>query len=200
MAVDNSKPIVVATIIIIAVFAAAYLSLSNFDNPFITPNPSGITSLTICGNSSDLVYPELAEAFLVFLGNETWLVNAHFVDDSDSQDQPEIYDRNFTIASEELKSIDDALNEGLNQTYSSNITASALLEPSPSIWYSIDIVYTDGSWISLTAFQTEPGYIIHNSGIDDFDSNLLNGEVIEPLSVLDCLVLAIQSIFLNHLG
>ncbi|MFW9805222.1 MAG: hypothetical protein ACFFFK_00670 [Candidatus Thorarchaeota archaeon] len=200
MAVDNSKPIVVATIIIVSVFTAAYLSMSNFSNPFITPNSSGIASLTICGNSSDLIYPELAEAYFVYIGNNTWLINANFVDDSYSYEQPEIYDRNFTITLEELKSIDNALHEGMNQTYSSNLTALVLLEPCPNIWYSVDIVYTDGSWISLTAFQTEPGYIIYNHGLGDFNPNLLNGDVLEPMSALDCFVLAIQAIFSNHLG
>ncbi|MGD9395219.1 MAG: hypothetical protein PVJ05_02205 [Candidatus Thorarchaeota archaeon] len=200
MVTENSKAIVVATIIIIAVSATAFLSMFNSDNPVIIPSSSEIASLTICGNSSDLLYPELAEANLVFLENETWLVNAHFVDDSAGYEDPEIYDQNFTITTEEIESINDALYEGLNQTYFSEISVLALLEPSPSIWYEIDITYTDGSWIYIAVFQTNQGHIILNNGTGTLDKNLLNGEVLEPSSALDCLVSAIYTVFTKFLG
>jgi hypothetical protein len=200
MVADNSKAVVVATIIIIAVSAAAFLAMSNSDNPASTLNSSGIASLTICGNSSDLLYPELAEATFVFLENDTWLAIAHFVDDSTGYESLEIYDRNFTITSEDVISISDALQEGLNQTHLSNITALTLLEPSPSIWYEIAITYASGSWIYIVTWQTEPGLIIYKSGTGDLDKGLLNGTVLEPLWALDCLVSAIHDVFFNHLG
>jgi len=201
MVSESSKVIVVATIIIISISGAAFLSMFSSDNPTITPNSSGIATLMICGNSSDVLYPELAEASFVLLENGSWLVNANFVNDSAGYyEYLEIYDRNFTITSEELESIDDALYEGLNQTSSSNITALTLLESSPSIWYQIEITYTNGAWIYITAFQTELGHIITNHGTGTPDTNLLSGTVLEPLSALDCLVLAIYAVFSNHLG
>lgn len=201
MAAENSKAIVVATIIILAVSTAAFLSMLNSDNPIISSDSSKITSLMICGNSSDLLYPELAEANFLFLENNTWLVSAHFVDDSAGYESLEIYDRSFTITSEEVESINDALHEGLNQTYPSNITAQELFEPdsSPHMWYEIEITYADGSWIYIITFQTEPGLIMHISGTGNTNRNLLDGTILEPLSVLDDLVSAIHGVFLNHL-
>ena len=200
MVAENSKAVVVATIIILGISAAAFLSMSNSNRPVITPNYSEISLLTICGNSSDLLYPELAEANFAFLESGTWLVNAHFVDDSGGYEYLEIYDRNFTLTSEEMESINEAFYEGLNQTYSSEISVLQLLEPSPSICYDIDITYTDGSWIYITVFQTNQGHIIFNNGIGTPDKNLLNGEVLEPSSALDCLVSAIYTVFTKYLG
>jgi hypothetical protein len=200
MVSENAKVVVVATIIIIGVSSAAFLSMSNSDNPVVIPNSSGIATLTICGNSSDLLYPELAEANFEFLDNGSWLVSAHFLNDSIGYyEYLEIYDRNFTITSEELEFINDALYEGLDQTYSSNTSTLMLLESSSSIWYDIQITYTDGSWIYITAFQTETGHIIYSSGIGTPDTNLLTGTVIEPLSALDCFVTAIYNLFSNHI-
>ena len=189
-----------ATIIILGISAAVFLSMSNSDNPVFTPNYSEIALLTICGNSSDLLYPELAEANFAFFETGTWLVNAHFVDDSGGYEYLEIYDRNFTITSEEMESINEAFYEGLNQTYSSEISVPELLEPSPSICYDIDIIYTDGSWIYITVFQTDQGHIIWNNGRGTPDKNLLNGAVLEPSSALDCLVSAIYTVFTKYLG
>jgi hypothetical protein len=198
---ENSKTVVVATIIILGVFTAAFLSLNNSNDLTDTENSSGIAALTISANSTDLLYPELAEASFLFLGNDTWQVSANFMNDSvDWYENLMIYDRNFIITSEELKSIDNALYEGLNQTYPSNTSALALLEQSPHMWYQIEITYTNGSWIFITAFQTELGHIITNRGTGNIDTNLIVGAVLEPLSGLDCLVTAIYTIFSNHLG
>ncbi|RDE11791.1 MAG: hypothetical protein C4K48_10890 [Candidatus Thorarchaeota archaeon] len=69
-----------------------------------------------------------------------------------------------------MKSIDDALYEGLNKTSPSNISAMTLLDDScPHIWFQIEITYTNGSWIYLTTFQTEIGHIITNHGAGTFD-------------------------------
>jgi hypothetical protein len=197
---ENSKTVVVATIIIIGISAAAFLSMFNPGDSNVPLNTSRIGSLTICGNSSDLLYPELGEASFELLENGSWLVKANFMNDSvDSYENLVIYDRAFTITSEELESIDNALYDGLDQTYNSNESVLMLLESSPSIWYDIEILYTDGSWIYITVFQTEPGYIITNRGTGNYDGNLLVGTVLEPLSALDCLVSAIYTIFSNHL-
>ncbi len=200
MVSENSKVVIVATIIIIGISAAAFQSMFNSGNPIATPNSSGIVTLTICGNSTDLLYPELAEVNFVLLENGSWQVNAQFMNDSAGYyEYLEIYDRTFTVTPEEVESINDALYEGLNQTYSSNITALMLLESSASIWYDIQITYTDGSWIYITTFQTDQGHIISNHGKGTPDTNLLDGTVLEPLSALDCLVTTIFNLFSNHI-
>jgi hypothetical protein len=202
MGQESSKAVAMATILIVGIAAAVYLSLSTSDNPVDTGNTSGIASLTILANSTDLLYPELSEASFVYLGNDAWQVNADFLNDSiDWYENLEIYNRNFTVTSLEVKSIDDALYESLNNATPSNLTAMALLsDPSPHIWFQIEIVYTNGSWIFITAFQTEIGHIITNNGTGHIDTNFMSGIVLEPLSALDRLVLAVYTIFSNHLS
>ena len=198
---ENSKVIIVATIIIVGIAAAAFLSMPNSNNPDVVPNSSGIETVTILGNSTDLLYPELAEANFVFLENGFWQVNAEFMDDSEGYyEYLEIYDRSFTVTPDEVESIEAALYEGLNKTSPSEISALTLLEPSPHIWYQIEITYTNGSWIYLSAFQTEQGNIIFNSGTGTPNTNLLDGIVLEPLSAFDCLVTAIHNLFSEHIN
>ena len=199
MVAGNSRVVVVGTIIIVAVVAAVFLSMSNSDTPFVNEPTSEITSLMICGNSSDVLYPELAEASFVILEPGSWLVTARFVDDSAGPEEPEIYDRNFTVISEDMKSIGDALYGGLNQTRISEVSVQVLLGQSPSIGYDMELTYADGSWVCIAAFQTSPGCIIFNHGKGAPDRNLINGTVLEPLSALDSLVSAIYAIFLDHL-
>ena len=196
---DNSKAVAVVTIITVAVFVAVFLSVSRPDFPLVNKPVSGITSLTISGNSSDIVYPELAEASFVILEPGSWLVSSQFVDDSAGPEEPEIYERNFTVISEDMRSISDALYEGLNHTRISEVSVQVVLGQSPSIWYDIEVTYADGSWIYIATFQTDPGYILFNHGRGIPDRNLLNGRVLEPLSALDSLVSAIYAVFSNHL-
>jgi len=200
MGSENSKAIVVATIIIVGIAGAALLLIPNSDNPDVIPNSSGIETLTIYCNSTDLLYPELAEADFIFLTNGSWRIDANFMDDSEGYyEYLEIYDKSFIVTTDEVKSINAALIEGLNKTSASEISALTLLEPSPHIWYQIEITYTNGSWVYLSAFQTEQGSIIFNSGTGTPNTNLLDGIVLEPLSALDCLVTAIYNLFSNHI-
>jgi len=201
MVAENSKAIFVAMTIIIGISAAAFLSMSNSGDQIVVENTSGIANLTILANSTDLLYPELSEASFVFLDNGSWLVNANFMNDSvDWYENLKIYDLDFVITSEEVKSIDGALYEGLNKTSPSETSVLTLLEPCPHIWFQIEITYTDGSWIYITTFQTEIGHIITNHGTGTLDTGFMSGTVLEPLSALDCLVLAIYTVFSNHLG
>ena len=139
-------------------------------------------------------------ANFVFLENGSWRVDANFVNDSAGYYEfLEVYDRTFIVTSEEVQSIDDAFYEGLNQTYFSNISTLALLNSSPSIWYTLEITYTDGSWIYMVAFQTDQGHILYKNSTGDFDGDLLNMTVLEPVSALGCLVIAIHTLFSDHL-
>ena len=139
------------------------------------------------------------EAFIIFEGSN-WTVSANFVDDSEGWENPEIYDREFLVTQEEIEMINLKLLEGLNGTYPSEISPTVLLENSTHIGFDIEIIYTDGSWIYATTFQTTLGHIISNNGADPIDKNLLSGTVLEPISALDSLVEAIYAVFSNHLN
>jgi hypothetical protein len=157
-----------------------------------------IASLYILGNSTDILYPELMDASIIYQ-NGNWMISANFVDDSEGWENPEIYDREFSVTQEEIENISLRLREGLNSTHPSEISSSVLLESNPHIGFDIEITYTDGSWIYVTAFQSDQGHIISNSGTGTIDKNLLSGTVLEPISALDSLVAAIHAVFFNHL-
>jgi hypothetical protein len=187
-----------ATILILAVSSAAFIYLSSLSNDPDAPDSVNIASIMICGNSTDILYPELMEAFLVVNGS-SWIISASFVDDSEGWENPELYEKEFSVTPEEIENISLSLHEGLNATYPSEISPSVLLESSPHIGFDIEITYTDGSWVYATTFQTGEGYIISNSGSGSPDKNLLSGIVLEPVSALDSLVVVIYTLFSNHL-
>ena len=195
---ESFKAIAIATILVVAISSTAFLYISSLSNDSEITNSLDIASLRMSGNSTDILYPELMEAFFVF-ENGNWMISASFVDDSEGWENPEIYDIEFSVTSEEVELINLRLHEGLNGTHPSEISPSVLLEPSPHIGFDIEITYTDGSWIYVTTFQTDEGHIITNSGTDTIDNNLLSGTVLEPISELDSLVTAIHTIFSNHL-
>ena len=195
---ESFKAIAIATILVVAISSTAFLYISSLSNDSEITNSLDIASLRMSGNSTDILYPELMEAFFVF-ENGNWMISASFVDDSEGWENPEIYDIEFSVTSEEVELINLRLHEGLNGTHPSEISPSVLLEPSPHIGFDIEITYTDGSWIYVTTFQTDEGHIITNSGTDTIDNNLLSGTVLEPISALDSLVTAIHTIFSNHL-
>ena len=195
---ESFKAIAIATILVVAISSTAFLYISSLSNDSEITNSLDIASLRMSGNSTDILYPELMEAFFVF-ENGNWMISASFVDDSEGWENPEIYDIEFSVTSEEVELINLRLHEGLNGTHPSEISPSVLLEPSPHIGFDIEITYTDGSWIYVTTFQTDVGHIITNSGTDTIDNNLLSGTVLEPISALDSLVTAIHTIFSNHL-
>jgi hypothetical protein len=193
------KTIAVATIIVVAISSTAFFYFTTPSNDSDVTISLDIASLRICGNSTDILYPELMEASLVFQEG-SWTIVASFVDNSEGWENPEIYDREFSVTPEEIETINLSLLEGLNSTYPSEISPSLLLESSPHIGFDIEIKYTDGSWIYTTTFQTDQGHIISNSGTGSIDKNLLSGTVLEPVSALDGLVETIYILFSNHLA
>ncbi|MHA1942938.1 MAG: hypothetical protein ACW96M_00945 [Candidatus Thorarchaeota archaeon] len=192
------KAIAIVILMVVAISSTAFFYLISSSNDSDITNSLDIASLRICGNSTDILYPELMEASFVLQGGN-WMVNASFVDDSEGWEYPEFYDREFSVTPEEIKIINLSLHEGLNGTYPSEISPTVLLESSPHIGFDIEITYTDGSWIYATTFQTDQGHIISNSGTDPINNNLLSGTVLEPISALDSLVTAIHTLFSNHL-
>lgn len=156
-----------------------------------------ITSMRICGNSTDIVYPELMEADFVPLVSGEWQVTAGFVDDSSGYDEIETYERSFTANASEVLRVNTALYDGLSTTYASNDTIHEIMYT--SMGFSLDIMYNDGSWISLLTMQDPKGHIILLSGIGPVNQNLLDGYILEPGSALESLVDEIHSVFQYHL-
>jgi hypothetical protein len=192
------KAIAVATLLVVAISSSAFLYISSLSNDSDITNSLDIASLNISGNSTDILYPELMYASFDFEeGN--WIISASFVDDSEGWENPEFYDREFSVTPEEVEIINLGLHEGLNGTHPSENSSSVILDSDPHIGFDIEILYTDGSWIYATTFQTDKGHIISNSGTGTIDKNLLSGTVLEPVSALDGLVAVIHAIFSNHL-
>ena len=183
----------------VAISSTTFFYISSLSNDSDITNSLDIASVRICGNTTDILYPELMDAYLAFQDGN-WVVSASFVDDSEGWENPEIYDIEFSVTPEEVEMINLSFHEGLNGTYPSEISPSVLLESDAHIGFDIDITYTDGSWIYITTFQTDQGHkIISNSGTGTMDKNLLSGTVLEPISALDGLVLSIYTVFSNHL-
>ncbi|MHA2424976.1 MAG: hypothetical protein ACXAEF_09330, partial [Candidatus Thorarchaeota archaeon] len=147
----GTKAIFLAMIVTIGVAAAAFVY---FTNPSTNIDVgSTVESIRLSGNSSDIVFPELMDAFIEqdMLGN--WQVSASFLDDSDGWEYPEPYERTFTISSDNVSAINSALISGLNETYLSEDNEMEVMEPYPHMGFDIEIVYTDGSWIYVCTFQ-----------------------------------------------
>ncbi len=194
MNTQGSKAIILAMLVVVGVSATAFwYILNSSENQMNTPNTSGIESLRILGNSSDIIYPELMEAFF-YQESYEWLVSASFLDDSEGWENPELYERAFSVSDENVTAIDDALNDALSQTHISEDQVLSVLDLNPHVGFGIEIIYTDGSWIYLCTFQTEKGHIILKSGSGAPDTNLLNGELLEPVAALEGLVTVIQAV------
>ncbi len=196
MNTQGSKGIVLAMIITIGVSSAAFLYFINSSDN--NPIRTGIDSIRISGNSSDIIYPELMEASIDRGGSGNWLVSAMFLDDSEGWENPESYERAFSIPSENVTSIENALVNGLNQTHPSELVSLDVLEPYPHIGFSIEILYTDGTWIYVCTFQTEKGHIMLKSGSGTPDT-CLDGPLLEPIEALDDFVALVQNVFSNNM-
>jgi hypothetical protein len=179
--------------------------------PFLT-NPTGtdnvekwnqptsqVQYLTIQGNSSDIIYPELMEAVFEFQSSGEYNVSAHFVDDSISPYDLEIYDLSFKSTQAEMDSIIDALYTGLNDTVQSSDSISTIWDQG-NMGYEVDVTFTDGTWIYILTIQSPKGHIIFLNGTSEHhNTNLLDGILLEPASALDPFVIVLNAIFSEHL-
>ena len=197
---QGSKAIILAMLVVVGVSATAFLYILNSsENQTNTPNTSGIESLRILGNSSDLIYPELMEAYFYQEINE-WLVSASFLDDSEGWENPELYERTFSVSDENVTAIDDVLKDSLSQTHASEDQVLSILDLNPHVGFGIEIIYTDGSWIYLCTFQTEKGHIIKKIGSGTLDTNLLDGTLLEPVAALEGLVTIIRAVISSNMS
>ena len=158
---------------------------------------SQIVSIRICGNSTDIVYPELMDAKIVPLSSGEWQVTATFVDDSSGYDAIETYEKTFNANLSDVLSINTALYDDLSMTFASNDTFHDIRDF--NMGFGLDIKYKDGSWIYLLTIQDAKGHLVLKSGTGLINRNLLDGYILEPGNALDGLVDAIHSVFQYHL-
>ena len=174
---------------------------------------SDIVGVMILGNSSDIVYPELAIAVFVPLLSGEWNVSAYFLNDSLGPYNMTFYDVVFQIGVSEVESINDAIYAGLESTDVSTDTLDDL--GWPSVGFGVDVLYSDGTWVQLFTVQSAKGHVMFMNGtytgtLDpsdpfdpaniDRDENWQNGVFLEPASSLDGLVSAMNAVFVDHLG
>jgi hypothetical protein len=190
--------VVVVTIVVLAAASTAII-LINIPDQGGTPNTSGVSSIFIIGNSTDILYPELMEATFELQGSEDWVVTANFLDNSESWENPEISDRTFSVTDEEVASISDALSVSLNLTHQSEDDRESISQSNAHIGFHIVISYSDGSWVSIWTLQTELGHILYKHGVGTPDLNMLDADLLTPISALDGLVEAVYIVFSENL-
>jgi hypothetical protein len=166
---------------------------------YVRGRTTRVVSLSIEGNSSDVIYPELSSVTFVPQSSGEWQVTAHILDDSQGPYNLTIYERAFLANSTEVELINSALYDGLSLTYTSNDSVTTITHTG-SIAFTILICYDDGTWIYLLKLLTVKGHIILLSGTGTPDLNLINGDLFEPGFALDGLVLAMNGVFVHHLG
>jgi len=190
-----------ATILVVVIVASAYAGLvyMGWLGPSGPTRHSRVTSMEICGNTTDILYPELMEAKFDVQSSGEWLVTASFVNDSLGPYNLTIYDKTFMANITEVENINTALHEGLNLTYSSNDSITEALN-NTNVAFCLLIYYEDGAWIYLSALLNANGHIILNEGLGSADTNLLDGRVVESWFVLDEFIQAVNQVFTNHLG
>ncbi len=164
---------------------------------YIEEQQSNVAYMHICGNSSDIVYSELMEATFTPIESGAWWVEVLLLDDSEGPYEVTQSTETFTASSAEVNTINTALYDGLDQTYASEDVIQNL---DLQMGFALDIVYEDGTWISLLSLQSSVGHIVVMCGAGTPDRNLLNGNLLEPGSVLDGLVATLNGLFVSHLG
>jgi hypothetical protein len=184
------------------------VSLSNY----MVDKSSDILAMAICGNSSDIVYPELMHAVFIPQEAGTWLVRTTLLDDSEGPYNLSIYEEEFYASVSEVEAINHALYGGLENTTESQVSIYTVTDLG-IMGFGLDILYNDGTWIQLLTIQSGVGYMILLEGtyqnIPDTtnpfgydlgrDTNLLNGAVLEPGSALDSLIFQMNQVFTDHL-
>lgn len=223
----NTKRIA-AAIIACGIFSAIIFSYLLIHNPstynetdgrfgvslanYMVDKSSDILAMAICGNSSDIIYPELMYAEFIPQEAGTWLVRTTLLDDSEGPYNLSIYEEEFYASVSEVEAINQALYGGLEYTTESQVSIYNVTDLG-IMGFGLDILYNDGTWIQLLTIQSGVGYMILLEGtyqsIPDTanpfghdlgrDLNLLNGAVLEPGSALDSLILQMNQVFTDHL-
>lgn len=195
---QNTKMSVVVIVIVLVVASTAFV-LGDVLYPGESPYDSGIMSITILGNTSDILYPELMDASFEIQLN-SWIVTANFLNDSGGWENPEAYDKTFSVTNEEVISISNALWESVNSTSESEEQIDVVLDMWGSIGFQIEITYSNDSWVCIWTLQTEKGHILFSQGTGTPNLNMVDATVLEPIHAIDGLVGAVYAVFEEHVG
>ncbi|MFW9955720.1 MAG: hypothetical protein ACFFD3_14315 [Candidatus Thorarchaeota archaeon] len=196
MSAQGSKAAIIITVIVISVSAVAFTYFINSSNTSF--GGTDVTSITIIGNTSDIVYPELMEASIDRDVFGMWHVSASFLDNSGGWDSTESYERTFIISLENVTAINNALTAGLNLTYPSEDIIQGVMEMGSHIGFIIEVLYSDGTWLYVCTFQTEKGHIMVKSGRGTLDAGL-DGPLFEPVAALNDFTVTVQTVFSSNI-
>ncbi|MHA2021400.1 MAG: hypothetical protein ACW96N_06775 [Candidatus Thorarchaeota archaeon] len=175
---------------------------------------AGIVYISVLGNSTDIVYPELGQANFMPANLGGWTIEVEMVDDSEGYENVNVSSRTFTASNEAINQIHNSVYQGLNISLLSERTTYDLLNSNASIGFLVDIIYDDNTWIHVYTFQGHTEFLLLNgtyTGTFDYqaefpswsisrDTNMLNGICLESVSVLDPFVNTIRSFFTDYLG
>ncbi len=195
---QGTKIVVVATIIMIAVASGAMLLINTLDQDTL-PNNSDVVSIYILGNSSDIVYPELMEATIEYNEEDGWSVTANFVDDSEGWENPETYDRTFSVTNDDIISLSDAFSAALNLTSPCEDDKESILQSDANVGFEVLITYSDGTWICVWMLQTESGHILFKSGTGSPDLGMLDADLLQPISAFDGFIDVVEDVFSTNM-
>ncbi|KXH77313.1 MAG: hypothetical protein AM326_05330 [Candidatus Thorarchaeota archaeon SMTZ-45] len=177
-------------------------------------NEIGILYISILGNSSDIVYPELGGANFKPDSLGGWSIQVEMVNDSEGYENVNVYASSFTASNDDVTQIYNSLFHGLNISLVSTRTTIDLLNSNASIGYLVDIIFDDNTWIHVYTFLGQNEFLLLNgtyTGTFNYqaefpawsisrDTNMLNGICLESISVLDPFENTLHRFFANYLG
>ena len=208
-----------AVLILVVTVAGLFLAyplligLENGGNGGSTNN-TGILFISVLGNTTDIIYPELGEAQFMPASVGGWEIDVEMVNDSQGFENVSIYSSTFNASNEEINQIHSALFLALNGSLVSERTAYDLLNASFSIGFLVDIIFDDNTWIQVYTFQGQTEFLLLNgsyTGTFDYqaespiwsisrDTNMLNGICLESVFILNPFVDTLHEFFSNYLG
>ena len=210
---ESKGTAVLILIVTVAGVFLAYPLLIGLENGGST-NDTGTVFISVIGNSTDIVYPELGEAQFMPAGVGGWEIVVEMVDDSQGFESVTVNSSTFNAGNEEINQIHSALFLALNGSLVSERTAYDLLNANASIGFLVDMIFDDNTWIQVYTFQGQTEFLLLNgsyTGTFDHqaefpiwsinrDTNMLNGICLESVFVLDSFIDALHAFFSNYLG
>jgi hypothetical protein len=175
---------------------------------------TGIVYISVLGNSTDIVYPELGQGNFVPANLGGWTIEVEMVDDSEGYESVNVYTRSFTASNEDINQIHNTLLQALSSSLVSERTTLNLLNTNASFGFLVDMIFDDNTWIHVYTFQGQTEFLLLNgtyTGTFDHqaefptwtisrNTGMENGICLESVSVLDSFVDTIHAFFTNHLG
>ncbi|MFX0053927.1 MAG: hypothetical protein ACFFAX_12090 [Promethearchaeota archaeon] len=200
-------------IVTVAGLFLAYPLLIGLGNGRST-SETGIVYISVIGNTTDIVYPELGQAKFIPESIGGWSIDVEMVNDSEGFENVSVHQISFTASNEEINQIRSALFLALNGSLVSERTTYDLLNANVSIGFLVDMIFDDNTWIHVYTFQGQTEFLLLNgsyTGTFDYqtefptwninrDTNMLNGICLESIDVLDSFVDTLHAFFTSHLG